>query len=1026
MKKGRRKDDDYVDDQGADANSADQNPALIDASRAAFSARLRSKAPRDPFDSPRAQPPGLVAGVKLRDYQLQGVQWMNSLYSHGLGGILADEMGLGKTLQAITFLIHLKSLSKHHGAVLVVVPLSVFKNWSEEFERFAGPALSVFGYIGTKDERAQLRKDLTEEIARNKDKLDVFLTTFETAYSDADFIKTLRWKYLIVDEAHRLKNSKSALHTSLFALKVPHTLLLTGTPIQNNLKELGALLRFACRTVFVDEGDGGLATWFEPAGSTPDERKDLMHELQELIRPFLLRREKKDVLVLPEMKESILYAPLTALQKKLYKSILTKDLGAFDLILMQLRKCCNHPYMFDGIEPEPFEAGAHLIEASGKLVLIDRLLTHLKRGGHRVLVGFLSLPLDINRVLQMFSQMTFMLDILQDYLAYKGWSYERLDGSVRGEERFLAVRNFNGGDDADEERAFVFLLSTRAGGVGLNLTSADTVIFVDSDFNPTMDQQAAARAHRIGQMKKVRIFRLLTEGSVEEVIYRRAKAKLLLGAEVMSGGSRHAGATSSTPPAKSEEIISILRFGLDRIIDEKADEPVYPTDEALAKLIDGVDDGAAMDVDEEDEEVKADNMYVYEGKDYKADEKAFGKLRREVESLREQVVTGAAFISKTRNLDEAALARREEERQRARHRREELRKKREEKKHRRWKEVGYISLAIGEEDHDKQLEEKEEDEDEEAGYISLDEDEDDSGKWTLRTGDVSAPVVEGKLGIIVHVVDDSGSWPDRGVFAALNDLEPSLQQYYASASENDDLALGSAHLVKVEPEADDGSNTEKAELMVAIVVAQKRSATSGAPSGLKFPELEAGLKKVARVAKFLKASVHLPRIGQSTPGFDWYKTERIIRKCLPARGVDTTLYYYKRRHLIKPPASKGKGTVVERDLKRPRLDSTNQDDDDAMTIADEAEGDGDEKMKVPGRHGPFSGEVVLFVGAAKKDLKRLNRIVEGGGGNVATTFDDDVTVIVVGPDEEAVNEWYEANSPGEIRIENVEWVEEKA
>eukprot|EP00731_Ephydatia_muelleri_P023270 Em0015g853a len=314
---------------------------------------------------------------------------------------------------------------------------------------------------------------------------------------------------MIIDEGHRLKNSSSVLYGILKQIKVPFHLLLTGTPVQNNLSECAANL---C-TQFSNIKDEGVASM-----------------LHFVLQPFLLRRVKSEVLLdLPEKSEVILYTGLSAVQKKLYKAILTKDVSAFGEsgsktrlmnVLVQLRKCVNHPYLFDGVEPEPFEAGEHLIEASGKLFIIDKLLAHLKSRGHRVL---------------MFSQMTRMLDVIQDY---RGYTYERLDGSVRGEERFLAVKNFS-----NDPESFVFLLSTRAGGQGLNLVGADTIIFVDSDFNPQNDLQAAARAHRIGQIRPVKVIRLLGKNTVEKVILKRAYAKLELTATVIEGGQFSHGTT---------------------------------------------------------------------------------------------------------------------------------------------------------------------------------------------------------------------------------------------------------------------------------------------------------------------------------------------------------------------------------------------------------------------------------------------------------------------------------------------------
>uniref|UniRef100_A0ACB8ETL6 Chromodomain-helicase-DNA-binding protein 1-like n=1 Tax=Sphaerodactylus townsendi TaxID=933632 RepID=A0ACB8ETL6_9SAUR len=266
---------------------------------------------------------------------------------------------------------------------------------------------------------------------------------------DAAFLKSFNWACLVVDEAHRLKNQESLLHRVLSKFSVNFTLLLTGTPIQNSLQELYALLTFIEPDVFPEtqvEEFVGRYHGIEKHSKAAD-------ELHAVLQPFLLRRAKSEVAAeLPKKMEVVLHHGMSAVQRKLYKAILMKDPGAFENdtgkkmklqnILIQLRKCVAHPYLFDGVEPEPFAIGDHLIDVSGKLSLLDKLLSFLHTGGHRVLL---------------FSQMTRMLDILQDYLDYRGYSYERLDGSVRGEERHLAIKNFG------TQPIFVFLLSTRAG-----------------------------------------------------------------------------------------------------------------------------------------------------------------------------------------------------------------------------------------------------------------------------------------------------------------------------------------------------------------------------------------------------------------------------------------------------------------------------------------------------------------------------------------------------------------------------------
>lgn len=309
-------------------------------------------------------------------------------------------------------------------------------------ERFS-PGLTVLCYSGDKEKRAELQRNMKSL------HFHVLLTTYELCLKDATFLKKWNWKILVVDEAHRLKNQNSLLHKALTEFSVGFRVLLTGTPIQNNLQEVYSLLNFIQPSLFPTNETEDFVSTYSQVQTQPA----LASELQGVLQPFLLRRVKAEVAAeLPKKTELVVYHGMSALQKKYYKAILMKDLDAFGNeqgnktrllnVLMHLRKCVDHPYLFDGVEPEPFEMGEHLIEASGKLCLLDSMLAFLHKGGHRVLL---------------FSQMRRMLDILQDYMEYRGYSYERLDGSVRGEERNLAIKNFSSKD------VFVFLLSTRAG-----------------------------------------------------------------------------------------------------------------------------------------------------------------------------------------------------------------------------------------------------------------------------------------------------------------------------------------------------------------------------------------------------------------------------------------------------------------------------------------------------------------------------------------------------------------------------------
>ncbi|ESP00822.1 hypothetical protein LOTGIDRAFT_238503 [Lottia gigantea] len=575
--------------------------------------------------------------LELRGYQLDGVNWLIGCYNNNHGCILGDEMGLGKTCQTIAVLTYLNK-KPVTSPNLVVCPRAVLENWQVEFKRFA-PKLKVVPLIGAKDDRKTFCDDIKKKSKSGEYPFDVLITTYEICLKDHSFLQSVPWNILVVDEAHRLKNHESLLYRTLEQWDIGQSFLLTGTPVQNNLMELYALLSFVDDKKFSPSQLDHFVAKF----SSEDNKK--LEELHDLLKPYLLRRTKAGVLKdLPNKSEVVLYHGLSPLQKKLYKALLTKDLEVFENsnpnakstslmnILMQLRKCVNHPYLFDGVEPEPFELGDHLIESSGKLVLIDKLLGHMKRNGHRVL---------------MFSQMTHMLDILQDFLSYKGYTYERLDGSVRGEERFLSIQKFNQSDET-----FVFLLSTKAGGQGINLTSADTVIFVDSDFNPQNDLQAAARAHRIGQMKAVKIIRLIGRHSVEEIILKRAEDKLKLTEKVIESGQFALGNQRLFASNRSE-LQDVLKFGAEKLFNEDNDDDneddfkkiLGPTVDGQWTLNEEDDDDEKIESISDDNNIAPQSMYMFEGTDYSnepsaEDKKTFDALIEAERKILENKMTG--------------------------------------------------------------------------------------------------------------------------------------------------------------------------------------------------------------------------------------------------------------------------------------------------------------------------------------------------------------------------------------------------
>jgi SNF2 family DNA or RNA helicase len=471
--------------------------------------------------------PALLTGAKMHPHQMSALNFIKSRFELGLSLILADEMGLGKTLSSISFLAYLQDIaaasasqknskpnsassaaaSPRVGPFLVICPLTVLENWHNELSNFA-PSLLVQSYTGTRPEREEIQDDIKACIMEQpklerKDPVypfHVLLTTYECVINDCEFLSKIKWRVGIVDESHRLKNSESALSQTLISdYRIAFKLLLTGTPLQNNLGELHSLLWFLQPSVF--RSKKAFVKEFEVLGnqhspqlkahlaSMSEAARELflqekLDHLHEILRPFMLRRLKEECeLNIPPKREIILKTPLSASQKSIYKNLLLKN---FDLIgaaggkaqnsrallnvVQSLRKCSTHPYLFPGVEPEPFEEGPHIYQASGKFKLLAKLLRTLKKQGRRVLL---------------FSTSVQTLDIVQDTLSFLGYTYERLDGSVRGEERFLAIERFTKQGNTVEE-TFVFLLSTRAGGVGLNLTVADTVIFLDSDWNPQM------------------------------------------------------------------------------------------------------------------------------------------------------------------------------------------------------------------------------------------------------------------------------------------------------------------------------------------------------------------------------------------------------------------------------------------------------------------------------------------------------------------------------------------------------------
>ena len=563
--------------------------------------------------------PAFLIDRELFDYQKEGLVWLIKKWQQKTNVILADEMGLGKTIQTICLLAFLYNSMDIRRPFLIVAPNSTLYNWAKEFATWA-PDFNIVVYTGSDESRDKIRTldfffNLHDKKKKNGDsdapqicKFNALITSYEMLMRDAKIMRKIEWQEIVIDEAQRLKNAESKFYTELQSINSVHKILLTGTPIQNSLEELLNLVEFISPAKAAElarnEHVKKLMNLNKPLKilkndqpvSTSEisevDRKIAFEAFQSILSPHILRRTKDDInLQLPDLDEWIIPLDMTTAQKQMYKGVLLKNFNyllqneqsssrttkfvprCMINVLLALRFVSNHPMLMDKRAVEDVPQGEKFrkdfIMNSNKMKFLERILMRLLPKKHKILI---------------FSQFVLMLDILEEFCNYKKLTFERLDGQVPALERQKAIESFN----SQTSKTPIFLLSTRSGGLGINLTAADTVILFDSDFNPYRDIQAVSRAHRIGQQRKVNIFRLVSKGSVEEKIIENAKKKLVLGnlVETASTNTTATGQIAGTAAGvgtgqettdmatkmTSEELEHLLRHGVTELSKDTTDD----------------------------------------------------------------------------------------------------------------------------------------------------------------------------------------------------------------------------------------------------------------------------------------------------------------------------------------------------------------------------------------------------------------------------------------------------------------------
>ncbi|KAL0564816.1 hypothetical protein V5O48_017222 [Marasmius crinis-equi] len=555
-----------------------------------------TKIPYTPYHELEEQPACISRTLgEMKDYQLLGLSFLVYMYRNGMNCLLGDEMGLGKTLQTLSLFAWIKEntsgpLEPH----LIVCPLSVLSAWETECARWL-PTFKVERFYGTSpNERLRLRNTLYRGLGT----VDIVLTTYDAYIVEDSWFKSRRWTYCVLDEGHKIKNSESNVSHKLQGLGALYRLILTGTPVQNNLFELWSLFHFLYPTVFTSATEQLFRDSFDISKGSYS--LPFVNAAQKFLSTVMIRRTKASInLDIPPRVEHTVFIPFTEAQRFwTYRLLQRMDSAELNNIfseaslkgmeyegrrevlsmlqnqmenerdgrgpnndnpqwkklmnlLMQLRKICDHPYLIDDAEPDPYKFGEHVVAASSKMIVIDKILAEVLPKGEKVLI---------------FSQWHGMLNLMEEMLHLRNIKYARLDGSTKRARRTLDIKLFQ----HESSNIQVYLISTKAGGLGINLTRASTVIMADSDWNPQNDLQAIARAHRIGQKKVVNVYRLICGGSVEDQMLDRIRRKLFLSVKLMGSDNASAQSGDEASMMRSSELMDILRKGSSALSEESA------------------------------------------------------------------------------------------------------------------------------------------------------------------------------------------------------------------------------------------------------------------------------------------------------------------------------------------------------------------------------------------------------------------------------------------------------------------------